>query len=247
MEGNVVNEVRLLETAEDIQVLRDQVLSRYAQFRSEARLKREKLEDSLKFQYFKRDADELESWIREKLQVVSDESSEDPTSLQAKIKILKAMEVNVTARSSTIVILDKTGTKMIDQQHFASDIIRPKLDELNRLWKLLLSNLADKSMHLQHTLVLVQFKSQCDEVMNWIIEKETQVTSEEFGDLEHEEDFYLKCEEFSKDIAAQEYRVTEINTLAEKLMADGHPEMEIIIKHKEDLNEAWQNLHQLVI
>lgn len=51
MEGNVVvKEVRILETAEDIQDRRDQVLSRYSQFRSDARLKRDKLEDSRRFQ-----------------------------------------------------------------------------------------------------------------------------------------------------------------------------------------------------
>ena len=45
-----VKEVRILETAEDIQDRRDQVLSRYQQFRAEARIKREKLEDSRKYQ-----------------------------------------------------------------------------------------------------------------------------------------------------------------------------------------------------
>jgi spectrin alpha len=100
-------EVRILETAEDIQERREQVLTRYAQFKQDAKVKREKLEDSRKyqvsngkaknrperksmffcflvyfFQYFKRDADELESWIYEKLQAASDESYRDPTNLQ---------------------------------------------------------------------------------------------------------------------------------------------------------------------
>ena len=39
-------------------------------------------------QYFKRDADELESWIYEKLQAASDESYKDPTNLQVRIKFL---------------------------------------------------------------------------------------------------------------------------------------------------------------
>ena len=43
-------EVRILETAEDIQERREQVLNRYAQFKTDARVKREKLEDSRKFQ-----------------------------------------------------------------------------------------------------------------------------------------------------------------------------------------------------
>lgn len=43
---------------------------------------------ALFFQYFKRDADELESWIYEKLQAASDESYKDPTNLQVRMEIL---------------------------------------------------------------------------------------------------------------------------------------------------------------
>jgi hypothetical protein len=41
------------------------------------------------FQYFKRDADELESWIYEKLQAASDESYKDPTNLQVRMEFCK--------------------------------------------------------------------------------------------------------------------------------------------------------------
>lgn len=47
-------EVRILETVEDIQERREQVLNRYNDFKVETRQKREKLEDSRRFQYFKR-------------------------------------------------------------------------------------------------------------------------------------------------------------------------------------------------
>lgn len=46
----VPKDVKILETAEDIQERREQVLSRYSEFKSEARTKREKLEDSRRFQ-----------------------------------------------------------------------------------------------------------------------------------------------------------------------------------------------------
>ena len=80
-----VKEVKILETAEDIQERREQVLRRYLDFKEAARVKREKLEDSRRFQYFRRDADELESWIYEKLQAASDESYKDPTNLQVRL------------------------------------------------------------------------------------------------------------------------------------------------------------------
>ncbi|XP_077298885.1 alpha spectrin [Arctopsyche grandis] len=241
-------EVKILETAEDIQERREAVLSRYDDFKQEARAKREKLEDSRRFQYFKRDADELESWIHEKLQAASDESYKDPTNLQAKIQKHQAFEAEVAAHSNAIVVLDNTGAEMISQNHFASEVIRKRLDELRRLWDLLLSKLAEKGMKLQQALVLVQFLRHCDEVMFWIRDKETFVSVDEFGqDLEHVEVLQRKFDEFQKDMAAQEYRVTEVNQLAETLVLEGHPERETIVKRKDELIEAWHRLRQLAL
>lgn len=45
-------EVKILENPEDIQERRDQVLGRYSNFKSEARSKRDKLEDSRRFQVY---------------------------------------------------------------------------------------------------------------------------------------------------------------------------------------------------
>ncbi|EEB17271.1 Spectrin alpha chain, putative [Pediculus humanus corporis] len=248
MEQITPKEVKILETVEDIQERRDQVLNRYGEFKSEARAKREKLEDSRRYQYFKRDADELESWIYEKLQAASDESYKDCTNLQAKIQKHQAFEAEVAAHSNAIVVLDNTGQEMIQQNHFASDTIKKRLDDLHALWELLLSRLAEKGMKLNQALVLVQFFRQCDEVMFWINDKETFVTTDEFGDdLEHVEVLQRKFDEFQKDMASQEYRVTEVNELADKLVLEGHPEREVIIRRKEDLNEKWARLKQLAL
>ncbi|GLV31595.1 alpha Spectrin [Carabus blaptoides fortunei] len=248
MEQFTPKEVKILETVEDIQERREQVLNRYDNFKADARAKREKLEDSRRFQYFKRDADELESWIHEKLQVASDESYKDPTNLQAKIQKHQAFEAEVAAHSNAIVVLDNTGMEMINQSHFASETIRRRLEELHRLWELLLSKLAEKGMKLQQALVLVQFLRHCDEVMFWINDKGTFVTTDEFGhDLEHVEVLQRKFDEFQKDMASQEYRVTEVNELAEKLLLEGHPERDTIVNRKDELNNAWLRLKQMAL
>ncbi|XP_060526882.1 spectrin alpha chain isoform X2 [Cylas formicarius] len=241
-------EVKILETAEDIQERRQQVLTRYDNFKADARAKREKLEDSRRFQYFKRDADELESWIIEKLQAASDESYKDPTNLQAKIQKHQAFEAEVAAHSNAIVVLDTTGREMINQNHYESETIRRRLEELHRLWEQLLSKLAEKGMKLQQTHVLVQFIRHCDEVMFWINEKSAFLSTEEFGhDLEHVEVLQRKFDEFQKDMASQEYRVTEVNEMADKLIQEGHPERDQIAGRKEELNNAWQRLKQMTL
>ena len=81
-------EIKVLETAEDIQQRRDEVLTRYAAFKQACSDRKALLEDSRRYQYFKRDADELESWILEKLQTASDENYKDPTNLQVSERLL---------------------------------------------------------------------------------------------------------------------------------------------------------------
>ena len=44
--------------------------------------KRNKLGESQSLQQFNRDADEVETWMLEKMQTASDESYKDPTNLQ---------------------------------------------------------------------------------------------------------------------------------------------------------------------
>ena len=86
---------------------------------------------------------------------------------------------------------------MINQEHFQHVSIKEKLDELHRLWELLLLKLSEKGLRLQQALVLVQFMRQCDEVLFWINDKEAFVTAEEFGlDLEHVEVLQRKFDEF---------------------------------------------------
>lgn len=77
---------RSLETAADIQQRRDQVLQRYDRFKQAAEERRAKLQDALRLQQFRRDADELEGWIGEKLQTASDEAYKDTSNLQVGVK-----------------------------------------------------------------------------------------------------------------------------------------------------------------
>ncbi|KAI4458382.1 troponin [Holotrichia oblita] len=130
--------------------------------------------------------------------------------------------------------------------NFKADARLKERKELHRLWEQLLSKLAEKGMKLQQALVLVQFLRQCDEVMFWITDKGTFLQTEEFGhDLEHVEVLQRKFDEFQKDMASQEYRVNEVNELAEKLIMEGHPDRDTIVTRKEELNNAWARLKQL--
>ena len=241
-------EIQILETAEDIQNRREEVLSRYGLFKEATKQRRERLEDARKFMYFKRDADELESWINEKLQTACDESYRDPTNLQAKIQKHQAFEAEIQAHANTLELLDQSGGGMIQEEHYASETIRERLEELHRLWNLLLSRLAEKGLKLQQALKLIHFIRICDEVMFWIRDKEAFVTSEEsIQDLEHVEVLQKKFDEFQKDLQNHEDQVVDVNQLADALIQEEHPEQETVKTKQDQLNEGWERLKSLAL
>jgi len=107
------------------------------------------------------------------------------------------------------------------------------LEELHRLWDLLLKRLQEKGLKLQQALRLIQFVRECDKIMFWINDKETFVTSDEFGqDLEHVEVLQKKFDEFQKDLQNHEDRVNDINEQADKLIEEQHPEEEAVRKRR---------------
>lgn len=107
------------------------------------------------------------------------------------------------------------------------------MEELHRLWDLLLKRLQEKGLKLQQALRLIQFMRECDKIMFWINDKETFVTSDEFGqDLEHVEVLQKKFDEFQKDLQNHEDRVNDINEQADKLIEEQHPEEEAVRKRR---------------
>ena len=60
---------------------------------------------------------------------------------------------------------------LLHSHWFSSSVSQERLDELHRLWELLLSKLAEKGTRLQQALRLVQFMRECREVMFWIADK----------------------------------------------------------------------------
>ena len=239
-------DVKILETAEDIQARREQVLQRYTQFKDAAKERRDRLEHSKQFQYFKRDADEIEAWIYEKLQTAQEEqSAKDTTNLQAKIQKHEAFEAEILAHYNVIEKLDATGLKLIENGHYAADNIQERLDEIHRLWEELRQKLQLKSIRLQQTLKLVQYVRDCDEFLFWIADKEVFVNSDEVGyDLEHVQVLQRKYEEFQKDLSSHEDQMLDINRRGDVLVDSGHPDKLQIRGKQKEVNDAWNRLRK---
>lgn len=236
-------EIAILETADDIQKRREQVLNRYDQFKDATKARREQLEEARRYMLFNRDADELESWLNEKLQTAGDDSPIDPTNLQAKIQKHQAFEAEVAAHKKALEDLEDTGNGLINKNHYASDKIQERLDALRALWNALMDKLKEKGKKLQQAQELVQLLRDVDEAKFWIKDKEAFVGADDTGkDLEHVEVVQKKFDEMMKDLANEEEKIKDLNNQAQKLIDDDHPDKELIEKKIDELNNAFQDL-----
>ena len=67
-------------------------------------------------------------------------------------------------------------------------------------------------------------------------------TQEEVRDLEHVEVLQKKFDDFQKELAANESRITEANETVTQLESDGHPDIDVIHDKQQELNNAWEKL-----
>ncbi|XP_007530647.2 spectrin alpha chain, erythrocytic 1 [Erinaceus europaeus] len=239
---------KVLETAEEIQERRQEVLDRYQRFKSLVAERGQKLEESYHYQVFRRDADDLEKWILEKLKVADDKSYEDPTNIQGKYQKHESFEAEVQSKSRVIPELEKIQEVRFAEGHFAHDDTKTHLEELRRLWDLLVEMTREKGALLLRALRLQQFLQECADILEWITDKEAIVTSVELGeDWERTEVLHKKFEEFQVDLASRKGRVDGVNQYANECAQEEHPKLPLIISKRDEVNTAWDRLHGLAL
>ena len=81
---------------------RDAVVSRRQKVKQISSARKARLMDSVAWQQFCRDADEVSAWINEKMQVATDESYRDPTNLTGKLQKHQAFEAELTVNRDRV-------------------------------------------------------------------------------------------------------------------------------------------------
>uniref|UniRef100_A0A8C4L210 Spectrin alpha chain, erythrocytic 1 n=1 Tax=Equus asinus TaxID=9793 RepID=A0A8C4L210_EQUAS len=239
---------KVLETAEEIQERRREVLNRYQRFKELVAERGQKLEESYHYQVFRRDADDLEKWIMEKLKIAEDKSYEDPTNIQGKYQKYESFEAEVQAKSRVIPELEEIWRVRFTEGHFAHEDTKKHLDELRHLWDLLLELTQEKGILLLQALKFHQYLQECADILEWIADKEAIVTSVELGeDWEHTEILHRKFEEFQGDLTARKRRVDAVNQYANECAEENHPKLTLIKQKQDEVNTAWERLYSLAL
>ncbi|XP_078592218.1 spectrin beta chain, non-erythrocytic 5-like isoform X2 [Branchiostoma floridae x Branchiostoma japonicum] len=224
------------------------VMERRANVKEAAAERRRKLGDSMLYVLFNRDVIEVEGWISEKLQIATDESYRDTTSLQdkmAKLKKHQAFEAEITANRERINRIKKQGDQLVSKNHHASVEIKRRAAAVLRAWQELLQASAARGKGLEEARDILEFTQQADQVIQWVKEKELLVSAGELGrDYEHCLELQKKLDDFGSDLTVDDARIKSVNKLADRLVLQAKLDTKDVLDKRKTMNERWNNLQE---
>ncbi|XP_076681486.1 spectrin beta chain, non-erythrocytic 5 kst isoform X2 [Andrena cerasifolii] len=157
------------------------VCTRRDKLQNSARARRKKLLESHHLHQFHRNIYEVEGWLHQKQQVASDENYRDSSNLQSKIQKHTAFESELMANKGRVAAVVNEGEALIEENHYASDSIQERLDELEGEWRMLQETSELKKNRLNDAYQALLFGRTLDEFETWMDEVETQLQSEDHG------------------------------------------------------------------
>ncbi|VDP23499.1 unnamed protein product [Soboliphyme baturini] len=129
-----------------------------------------------------------------------------------------------------------------------SDQIAIRQSQIDKSYAGLQDLCQERRQRLEGTLQLYNLHRQIDDLLQWIAEREVVAGSHELGqDYEHVQMLQERFRQFAKDTESiGSERVSKANQECDMLMSMHHPDAPTVALWKDNLNEAWENLLELI-
>ncbi|KAH9498945.1 hypothetical protein Btru_003975 [Bulinus truncatus] len=229
---------------------RDQVLDRWSKLKDALIENRSKLGEAQTLQQFSRDADEMENWLQEKIQIALDESYKDPTNIQSKHQKHQAFEAELAANADRLQFLLTTGQNLIEKRQCAGseDAVQNRLESLLSQWEDLVAKSAEKSEKLKEASRQQTYNAGVKDIDFWLGEVEQMLASEDYGkDLASVQNLLKKHQLMEADIAAHEDRIKDLNNQADQFVEAGVWDSESIVSRKQTINERYEKIKEFAV
>jgi len=211
--------------------------------------RRAKLLASERAQQYFFDASEAESWMSEQeLYMMVEDRGKDEISAQNLMKKHQTLELAVEDYAETIRQLGETARQLIAEGHPDGDQIAVRQAQADKLYAGLRDLAQERRAKLEEALQLFMLSREVDDLRQWIADREVVAGSHELGqDYDHVTLLWERFKEFARDTETiGTERVAAVNEIADQLMGARHSDAATIAEWKDDLNEAWADLLELI-
>ena len=233
---------------DDIDSKKKEVLERWGELKEALIRKRSKLGESQTLQQFSRDADEIENWMMEKLQLAEEESYKDPANIQSKHQKHQAFEAELAANSDRIQSVLAMGQNLIERAKCAGseDAVQHRLESISEQWETLTQKTSEKSMKLKEANRQRTFIAAVKDLDFWLGEVKSLLNTDDSGkDLASVQNLTKKHQLVEADILSHEDRIRDMNEQADSLITSGQFDAADIESKRSGLNERFKDIQEL--
>merc|ERR1712223_1830211 len=233
---------------EDINQKKKDVLERWEKLKEALIEKRAQLGESQTLQQFSRDADEIETWMLEKLQLAQEENYKDPANIQSKHQKHQAFEAELAANADRIQSVLAMGQNLIDRKKCSGseEAVQNRLESIAEQWELLTQKTSEKSMKLKEANRQRTFIAAVKDLDFWLGEVESILTTDEVGkDLASVQNLMKKHQLVEADIIAHEDRIKDMIDQSDSLVDSGQFDSNDIRDKRDNISKRYKHIQDL--
>merc|ERR1712226_1579433 len=232
----------------DINQKKKDVLERWEKLKEALIEKRAQLGEHQTLQQFSRDADEIETWMLEKLQLAQEENYKDPANIQSKHQKHQAFEAELAANADRIQSVLAMGQNLIDRKKCSGseEAVQNRLESIAEQWELLTQKTSEKSMKLKEANRQRTFIAAVKDLDFWLGEVESILTTDEVGkDLASVQDLMKKHQLVEADIIAHEDRIKDMIEQSDSLVDSGQFDSNDIRDKRDNISKRYKHIQDL--
>lgn len=234
--------------SEEIEQQCRQLQAKLGTIRDQSSVRRLRLLDAVESQMFYAEANECESWIKEKRPILtSADYGKDEDQVQSLQKRLEALQRELIAFEPSVEKVTNLADNLLTRNHFDSDKIRSKSDKIQQQLRDLKQFSVDREKRLEVQRKFLEFMREVEDLHEWIGDQMTVASSEEYGtDVEHVELLIVAFDSFVSNMSANEPRIYQCIAKGDELIREENPQSKIIQKKRDETKQLWDELKDLL-
>ena len=232
----------------DIEDKKKEVLARWQQLKEALIEKRSELGESQTLQQFSRDADEIENWMLEKMQLAEEESYKDPSNIQSKSQKHQAFEAELRSNEDRVKSVLSMGENLIDKGKCAGsdEAVQNRLRSISEQWEILTRKTSEKTIKIKEANRQRSFIAAVKDLDFWLGEVESLLTTDEAGkDLASVQNLMKKHQLVEADIMSHEDRIKDMNEQADSLINSKQFEESDINGKRDPIIQRYKKIQDL--
>uniref|UniRef100_W5N7P3 Spectrin beta chain n=1 Tax=Lepisosteus oculatus TaxID=7918 RepID=W5N7P3_LEPOC len=200
-------------------------------------------------QQYYNDAAEAEAWIGEQeLYMIADETAKNEQSAVVMLKRHLIQQQAVENYANSVKNLADRAQKMLAEGHPEGEQVIRCQGQVDKQYASLKELAEERRKKLDHTYHLFQLSREVEDLEQWIAERDLMASSQEMGqDIDHVTLLREKFREFARETGTiGQERVDNVNLLIDELIDSGHSEAATMAEWKDNVNESWGDLLELI-